>query len=40
MEEGLIENAPIRKENYWEIRGSLPNIETQKVINEFLLSLK
>lgn len=27
-------------ENYWEVKIQLPNSENQKVINEYLLSMK
>jgi site-specific recombinase XerD len=41
-EMGYIEKTPIREGGvkYWELKVRLPNDESQRVINEFLLSLK
>jgi site-specific recombinase XerD len=44
VEKGYMEKAPFQKnrvsDNYWEVSMSLSNDENQKVINEFLLSMK
>jgi site-specific recombinase XerD len=42
VEKNYIENSPFQNVgcNYWEVKGQLPNEENQKMVNEYLLSLK